>query len=179
MNSKRTRRKAYRPRPVHLDMIEHTIALACKLAPQQRAAFRQPLRVAFNGLRTGVGAQDAWCQLADAMNVAEQLALRKIASDRLPEILAAQEALHDVHQRHAQRGTWTLRATELAALRLGRFFHFVQVDHCTQLEMRDSIDAVRRRVQQALAGNAPRNAKVCVGQLGHQHTAPVAQKAAA
>ena len=176
MSRKRARRKGYQPGPVYSDMIEHARALTSKLSPAQRAAFRRPLRVAFEGLRTGINAQDAWCQLADAMNVAEQLALRKIASDRLPEILAAQEALHDVHQRHAQRGTWTLRGTELAALRLGRFFHFVQVDYCSQGEMRDAIDAVKRRVRQALAGNAPRHAKVCIGALGHQHKA---QEAAA
>jgi hypothetical protein len=74
-------------------------------------------------------------------------------------------ALHAVHTRNQQRGTMALRAEELAALRLGRFFHFVQLDHCTQGEMQAAIEAVRRRVQQALAGNAPRDARICVGGL--------------
>lgn len=161
-------RKAYRRKRASIDpvdTVEYAIALACKLAPFQRARFRKPLRAALTKLRTGRDTTIAWRELADCMNVAEQLAHRGIVSDRLQVFLDAQAALHAVHTRNQQRGSMTLRADELAALRLGRFFHFVQLDYCTQGEMQAAIEAVRRRVQQALAGNAPPNARICVGGL--------------
>jgi hypothetical protein len=168
MGAPRKPRKRHTPRRVDADAVEVAIALATKLRPEQRASFRQPLRAALEGLRTGRGGWPAWNNMADGMNVAEQLALRGIASDRLPEILAAQEALHHIHRRQLERGTWTLRAAELTALRIGRFFHFVQIKHCSQGEMKHSIQAVLRRVSQALAGNAGRDAIVCVGLLQQQ-----------
>jgi hypothetical protein len=158
-------RKAYRPKGATIDAVDYTIALACKLGPPQRASLRNPLRAALTNLRTGRDTASAWCELADGMNVAEQLAHRGIVSDRLQVFLQAQAALHAVNTRNQQRGTMTLRAEELAALRLGRFFHFVQLDYCTQGEMQAAIEAVKRKVQQALAGNAPRDARICVGGL--------------
>lgn len=168
MANNRKPRKAYRPGRVDPDPVQTAIALASKLLPQQRAALRQPLRAALRGLRTGTGGCKAWESMADAMNVAEQLALRGIASDRMPEVEAAQAALYSLHTRHAQRGSWTLQAAELTALRVGRFFHFAQLAYCTQGELRDSIMAVQRNVHQALQGNASPHAKVCVGMLAAQ-----------
>jgi hypothetical protein len=161
-------RKAYRPRPVDADPTQLAIARAALIPPAQRTLLLRPLQHALDGLRTGTGGWAAWCGMADAMNVAEQLALRGIASDRMPEIQAAQAALQAVHTRQATRNTWTLRADELRALDEGAFFHRVQIKHCTQGEMADAIQAVQRRVSQALAGNAPRDARVCLGALGGQ-----------
>ena len=159
-------RKAYRPRPVDIDPTQLAIARAALVPQAQRAQLVAPVRRALDGLRTATGGWQAWCGMADAMNVAERLALAGIASDRMPEIQAAQAALQALHARHAATGSWTLRAAELKALDDGAFFHKVQLEHCTQGELHDAIQAVQRRVAQALAGNAPRDARVCVGQLG-------------
>lgn len=164
-------RKAYRPGYVDLMAHDTAAALATKLNGQQRHALGTPVTAALDGLRMGTGGWPAWCNLADGMNVAEQLAHRGICSDRLPEILAAQAALHELHTRQATRASWTLRAAELAALHTGVDFHLIQLQHCTQGEMRDAITAVQRRVAQALAGNAPKDARVCVGVLGKTSTA--------
>ena len=69
-------RKAYRPKGATIDAVDYTIALACKLGQPQRASLRNPLRAALNNLRTGRDATQAWLELADGMNVAEQLARR-------------------------------------------------------------------------------------------------------
>ena len=159
-------RKAYRPRPVDIDPTQLAIARAALVPAPQRAMLLTPVRRALDGLRMATGGWQAWCGMADAMNVAERLALAGIASDRMPEIQAAQAALQTLHARHATTGSWTLRAEELRALDEGAFFHKVQLEHCTQGELHDAILAVQRRVAQALAGNAPRDARVCVGQLG-------------
>jgi hypothetical protein len=165
-------RKRYVPARVDIDPVETAIALASRLQPFQRASLRRPLRVALERLRTGAGDWPAWCAMADGMNVAEQLALRGIVSDRMAEISAAQAALHALYLRHGERGGWTLRGTELAALRLGRFFHFAQLSYCSQGELRDAIQAVQRKVGAALAGNASPKALVCVGRLGESDSSP-------
>jgi hypothetical protein len=159
-------RKAYRPRPVDVDPTQLAIARAALVPAPQRALLVRPVQQALDGLRTATGGWPAWRGMADAMNVAERLALAGIASDRMPEIQAAQAALQTLHARHATTGSWTLRSEELRALDDGAFFHRVQLEHCTQGELHDAIQAVQRRVAQALAGNAPRDARVCVGQLG-------------
>ena len=159
-------RKRYRPRVVDMDPVETVIARAGKLQGAQRSMLHGPLAQAFDGLRDGTGGWPAWCTLADGMNVAEKLAQAGIASDRVPEIREAQAALAAVHHRHQQGGSWTLRASEMAALDFGLLLHQVQLDHCSQGEMAAAISTVMRCVQQALAGNAPRDAMVCVGQLG-------------
>lgn len=165
MSANRKPRKAYRPGRVDIDPVHTAIALASKLQPEQRAALRKPLRAALRTLRTGTRTGAAWADMADGMNVAEQLARAGIASDRMPEILAAQAALHAVHTRHATLGSWTLRGSELQALRVGAFFHQVQLIYCTQGELRTAITTVQRNVQQALKGNASPRARICVGTL--------------
>lgn len=173
-------RKAYRPRRVDLDPMDLASSRAALLQPHQKAALVGPVTAALDHLRRCVDTWVAWCSLADAMNVAEQLALRNIASDRLPEFHTAQQVMHDVYHRQADRGTWAMRATELAALDFAVQLHVIQLDHCTQGELGDAIQAVQRRVAQALAGNAPKTARVCVGQIGNNDTnkAPRALEAA-
>ena len=170
MGATRKPRKAYRPG--HVDLLAHdtAAALATKLNGEQRQALGQPASTALDGLRTATGGWPAWCNLADALNVAEQLAEMGICSDRKTEIAAGQAALHELHTRQAERNTWTLRAAELAALQTAVEFHRIQLDHCSQGEMRAAIETVKRRVQQALAGNAPRDARVCVAVLGKDQT---------
>lgn len=172
-------RKRYIPKRVDIDPVQMTIATASLLLPSQRHDLGDPMKRALEALRTGTGGWRAWSEMADAMNVAEQLALRGICSDRMPEIQAAQTALHDLYHRHAQRDSWTLRGTELQALDTGVFFAQLQLEYATQGEFRDSILAVQRRVSAALAGNAPRDALVCVGALGLPGNTPLAAAAPA
>ncbi|MCX7279655.1 MAG: hypothetical protein NTZ15_20475, partial [Burkholderiales bacterium] len=141
---------------------------AALLLPQQKASLTRPVTAALHNLRCCTEPWPAWCNLADALNVAEQLALRNIASDRLPEIQAGQKIMHDIYHRQDERGTWAMRAHELDTLDFALQLHTIQLGLCTQGELKDSIQAVQRRVQQALAGNAPKNARVCVGQIGIQ-----------
>ena len=165
-------RKAYRPRPVDLDPMDLATSRAALLQPHQQATLSGPARSALDNLRRCVDPWPAWCTLADALNVAEQLGLRAIASDRLPEIRAAQAVLHDIYHRQASRGTWAMRAPELAALDFAVTLHAIQLAHCSQGELADSILAVQRRVAQALAGNAPKDARVCLGQIGSRNPGP-------
>jgi len=177
MATNRKPRKPHRPRRVDLDPMDMTTARVALLNAKQKATLTTPTHAALSQLRRCVDPWPAWCNLADALNVAEQLALRNIASDRLPEIRQAQQVMHDLYHRQDSRGTWAMHAPELAALDFAVALHVIQLDHCTQGELADSIQAVQRRVAQALAGNAPKDARVCVGQIGNQRS-PKAQESA-
>ena len=160
-------RKQYRPRPVSLDPVADAIARATVLSPEQVASLAGPCERAWLDLRQGTGPDQAWRDLADALNVAEQLALAGIASDRMPEILAGHEALAGLAARHRRTGSWTLRSYELRAVEAALEFHRIQLAYCTQGEMAAAIQAVQRKVGQALAGNASKRASVhIVGGLG-------------
>ena len=159
-------RRAYRPRVIDGNPITLAMSRAAALEDSQRRDLITPVRSALAALRTGTGGMDAWCTLADAANVAEQLCALGIASDRLATIDAAQAALAELHARHAQRGNWTLRAAELLALEEAVVIHGIQLRFASQGEVAEAIKTVQRRVAAALAGNASPKARVCVGVLG-------------
>ncbi len=106
-------RRAYRPRPVIADTVETAIARAGLLPGSTLQALRAAIIAALDGLRTGTGQWPAWCSMADALNVAEQLAADGIASNHAATIAAAQSVLADLHARLAEGAPWTLRAAEL------------------------------------------------------------------
>jgi len=158
-------RKRYIPKRVELDTIGLAHAQASLLLPSQRHDLVAPMRSAFGRLRAGHGTNADWCNLADAMNVAERLAEINIASDRLPEFRAAQAVLAELHARHQQRGSYTMRGPEIATLETAVELHEVQLEVCTQGEAAHAITTVQRCVAEALAGNASPKAIICVGGL--------------
>lgn len=158
-------RKAYRPRPTAVDSTGLAMARATKLAPWQQDALRSPMQRALTALRQAAGGWQAWCAMADAVNVAEQLAVLGIASDRQADFNAAQKALQALHARVNEKGTWALYASELAALDMACTLHIVQLQYCSQGEMHTAISAVQRRTREALRGNASHRTTVCVGAL--------------
>jgi hypothetical protein len=163
-------RKAYRPRLIEPDPVSLAIARASLVPQEGKAAMLQRLQAALEGLRTANGGWPAWCDMADAMNVAEQLALAGIASDRLLEIEDAQASLSALHERHGHTGSWTLYPRELHALDEGAFFLRTQLAHCTQGELDGAIKRVERRMSQALAGNGTPGGRKYVGRLGNPTT---------
>jgi len=165
MPGTRKPRKAYKPRPVQADAWGLAIDLATKLSRAQQRAYNVPAQAALASLRTATGGWAAWCAMADVVNVAQQLALRNIASDKLTEFAAAQAALQALHARVNATQRWALYAAELAALDLAVLLHAIQLQHCTQGELRDAIQAVQRICSQALQGNAGPRHTVSVGAI--------------
>ena len=161
--------------PDDASTIEIAMHRAALLPQHERDLLLKPVRAAFEAFRLGQGSEDHWMRLVDAMNVAEQLAKRKIASDHTATFEAAQLALTAVHDRHTAGGSWTLRGTEIAALELGCFVFKVQLDSCSRGELAFAVRDVINVVSQALAGNASPHARVCIpaGPLG-KHVLPAA-----
>jgi hypothetical protein len=159
-------RKRYRPRTVRIDATQHAIDRVSVLDADQRAMLTQPLAAALEAFRSGRATLRHWCDLADACNVAEQLARQHIGGEPVVEVmLAAQQALAAVHARHQERGSWTLRGVELRALDDAEWLARWQLEQCSQGEIADAISTVKRRTAGALAGGVGRGT-VVVGMLG-------------
>ena len=159
-------RKRHTPRPIELDPMSLAHSRASLLQPQQRAALIEPIRAAFERLRTGRGDWAAWCNVADALNVSERLAEANIANDHMPALRTAQAVLAALHARHAERQSWVMRGPEIATLQHALEIHEVQLEVCTQGEMHDAIRTVLRCVAAALKGNVGPKTTVCIGALG-------------
>lgn len=123
------------------------------------------MTAAFDRMRAGQRPDASWCELVDALNVAEALAQAGIAADRMPEIMAGQQALLTLLDRHAATGSWTMRGAEITALDEALLMAKAQVHYMTYGELSDAIEAVKRRAAQALAGNHGHRVNV-VGMLG-------------
>lgn len=160
-------RKSYRPAGVRMDAHLHAVDRIATLLPHQRQQLAGPTAAALELFRRGAGSRAAWCDLADACNVAEALAQMHIGGEPLlPAIHAAQAALAAVHQRQAQRASWTLRGQEITALDEVCYWHAWQLEQATQGELHDAVQQVKRRTAGALAGAAGPGTVVCVGGLG-------------
>lgn len=167
MPTSRKPRKRYVPRPVRLDATLHAIDRVSVLDDNQRQMLAAPLTSALEAFRTGRATALDWCSLADAYNVAEQLARLHIGGDAVVRVMmAAQAALATVHARHQQRRSWTLRGAELTALDEAEWLARWQLEQCSQGEIAEAITTVKRRSAGALAGSVGRDTTVCVGLLG-------------
>lgn len=159
------KRSTYRPRPRLVDPVALALELSAKLTMHDQTQLRAIVRQAYDGLRTGTHPGAAWRQLADALNIAEQLCHLGIASDSdsRSRIAKGQEALAAVHRRQAIGSGWTLYPVELTALETAVWMHEVQLQHASKGEFERAHHLAAERVRQARTGNAPTGAMVCVG----------------
>jgi len=163
------RARKYHPKPVHANAVQIALARVKPLSAADVAGQKALIEHALAQFCQGTNCDMHWCSLADAANMAETLAGMGLGSgdDATHVIELAQRALADVHQRHDSRGSWTLYADEIDALHwLVRLHCTVQLPACSYGELGDAMAATRNRLQQALAGNAPRNALVIDGGMG-------------
>ena len=171
-------RHRYVPKRVDPNPVDLAISNTDLLTQHQKDQFIGPLLAGFDAFRTGRATAQHWCDLADAMKVAGELASRQIVSNHADKFRAACAALGQVHQRQAAGGSYTLYPAELCALDDAVWLHQLQLQHCGQSEMQHSIAAVTRRARQALAGNAgnasPATMVCAPGWLGRPQATPQA-----
>lgn len=167
------RARKYHPKPVHSNAVQIALARVKPLTAADVAGQTALVQNALQQFCQGINCDAHWCSLADTANMAETLAGMGLGSgdDATRVIELAQRALADVHQRHNQRGSWTLYADEIDALHwLVRLHCTAQLPACSYGELGDAMAATRNRMQQALAGNAPRGALVIDGGMGTSTT---------
>lgn len=163
--SRRARERAYRPGPVHLNSVERAISGARKLPPSDVATVKDGMTRALLCFGRGEDCHQHWMHMADALNVAESLAIGGICSDEgsLTKILAGQAALAAVLSRQRAGGSWTLYGAERQALDDALWLHGVQLDHASFSEYEAAVNRTIHRIQQAKAGNAGRGVVVVDG----------------
>lgn len=167
------RARKYQPRPVHSNAMQIALARVKPLTAADVAGQTALVQNALQQFCQGINCDAHWCSLAGTANMAETLAGMGLGSgdDATRVIELAQRALADVHQRHNQRGSWTLYADEIDAMHwLVRLHCTAQLPACSYGELGDAMAATRNRMQQALAGNAPRGALVIDGGMGTSPT---------
>lgn len=156
-----------KPRPVHLNAVHRAMTGAAALPRDAVTSACAGVRESLRRFSAGDYPREHWASMADALNVAEELAARRICSDAESRqlILAGQQVLADVMARHQAGGSWTLRGPEIATLSDALERHCIQLRFASYREYEDSIAAVRRKHAQYLAGNAPRDALVITGAI--------------
>lgn len=165
-------------------------ARARKGHPRRRIAATNAVQMAINGARLldeadveghvrhitraltefscGVECQTHWLSLADTVNMTETFASMGIGSgpDAERVINEARKALGDVHQRHAERGTWTLWADEIDALGWLVQLMSTQMRSASFRDFETAFARTKERIAQAMAGNASPGARLVVGLMG-------------
>ena len=165
--SRRARTRKHHPRHAAVNAWEIAINRARKLAAEDVARQDGIVRQAVAEFCRGEHCTTHWRSLADTANMSETLAGMGLGAGPNAErvINAAQQTLHDVHQRHAVRGTWTLYADEIDSLQWLAQLHHVQLAACSYGEFSDAFHATANRLEQARAGNAAHGAIVVVGDM--------------
>lgn len=165
-------RKKYRPYGVVSNPVMNAMVLAACLPKEEQANLIGTMKRGIDALRTGVPVKghdmaDAWRDLADAVNVGEQLMKNGLANDHAETFSAAQRALAAIADRANAGKGWTLYAQELEALKVMTYVHKVQITCMSGGEFRLAVRQVQRRTQEALRGNGPVNGVITVaGRLG-------------
>lgn len=174
--SRRARARMQHPRRVAVNTMEIAASRARKLSRSDIDQQVALVRLAVAEFCRGQHCAQHWRSLADTANMAETLAgMRMGAGDAVDELVGnTQQALHDVFERQASSGIWTLFADEIDALLWLAPLHQAQLEACSYGEFETAYDRTMRRLAQALAGNAAPGTIVVVGDMPAAATAGAA-----
>lgn len=103
------------------------------------------VHLAIERLRTGNPIEGDWHTLAAAVNVSMVLCERGVGAEYLPDILAAQDALLRIFDRHATTGRWVFDGPAYTALTRAVEIHEAHAAAITRDGARAAMLEVRRR----------------------------------
>ena len=184
MSKNRSPRKAYKPRAVHVNAFEIAINSVRKLSEMDVA--RQRVIVTHNlivlkhadgtapaDLQAAVKHDDkclgSWKSLADATNVAENLAEVGIGAGRqaVEIIEGANKALGSIFERRQQTGAWSIEVGEIEAFEWLIALHCdTQLPLCSYGEFERAYQRTVRKVREAMRGNVAPGTTVIKGDIG-------------
>lgn len=155
-------KKKRQARPMHADPIAAVIAQVSEIPVDQRRILNRAFTQALDEFIRGINCQTAWPSLADACNVGEALCNLGICSDpdSRARIAGGHRVLSDVMARFNETRSWTLRASEIAAMREALWLHAVQLGFCTVGEYGKAVQAVINITRAARSGNLARGTVV-------------------
>jgi len=155
-------RKRYKARPVYANASELAMNSVTKLSADEVEQGAAAAEHSFDQFADGVEPAFHWAVMAEAMNVAEQLAAERICSDEASRqtIADAQKALARLHQQHKVLGSWAMWDDDRKALAAGIDLHRLQLTLCDYAEYRRAIETVIRRMKAARAGNVSKGTTI-------------------
>lgn len=121
------------------------IGMQQPLTQDQRDDLGLAVHLAIERLRVGTPIKGDWHTLAAAVNVSMVLCERGVGPEYLPDILAAQDALLRVHDRHAKTGRWAFDGPAYKALTRAVEIHEAHAGAITRDGARAAMLEVRRR----------------------------------
>ena len=138
-----------------VDPIRYAMASARTFTPAQLAQLMAPNHAAVHALQYGGFTADHWRVLADAFNIAEALAKPpvNIANDHAEKFDEAHCVLFALSEQYRDRRSWTARAQQLQVIKDAMFIFQIQLENVGQGEFERTVEKLKRRMVQALAGN--------------------------
>lgn len=152
MKAKAARNKAYRPRPVRATAAlallgrRADIELEVPVSDLHQTNLGLAYRLAFDQLCTGQGEELHWCTVVTALNVGVILAERGYGPEEQPTFNTALEGAFRARIRVARGHRWGFDGSAMTAIKVALDVHDQQVAAVTQLEMRDALFEVNRRI---------------------------------
>lgn len=152
--SKSKRNKAYKPRPAKGNTMDIAKRHKCALTPAEVADIIGPTRQSLEALRTGSAKDADWYNLSEAAGIGLDLADIGIFSDEQSVALFASmyAACGEIGKRFKTLGRLVAKGPELACLIDGLDHHDLQLSYCSADELKRAVDARRKQVMQAKAG---------------------------
>lgn len=126
------------------------------LAEQQRV--RKACLASFDIMRQGKMTKQEWFDLAEALNLAHQLARMGICSNHVDTIASAMEVMMAVQKRVKAGGNWTCYAQELDAVDLALKIYEIQMNRASVNEILEAGKRHENVVKGAMAGSPGKGA---------------------
>jgi hypothetical protein len=121
------------------------ISMQQPLTQEQIDDLGRAVHLAIERLRIGQPIEGDWHTLAAAVNVSMVLCERGVGEEYLPDILAAQDALLRIFDRHGNTGRWAFDGPAYTALTRAVEIHEAQAAAITRDGARAAMLEVRRR----------------------------------
>jgi len=147
-----SKRKAYRPKPVHLNSVLLAMHGASKLTASEQLAKAARVRCSVEDLCASRGGMDAWADVFDTVNMIEALAAEGLFRHAREFVDGQKQNLVDVMDRHKETGSNVLRPIECSTLRDLAGVWAEALAEVTVRQLTAAEDRVRRKVRAVLRG---------------------------
>jgi len=156
------KRSSYKPRPVNPGSALQAITNSFTISKVNQMLLLMKANEDFACLKKQVEPRSSWSDLADALNISEQLQRLGIGNevDHQQIAMEAQQAMSNLAVQYKVRQSWTMTSGSIEAIGMGLELYAAQLAICSQGEYARARDNVIRLVREARAGNVPKNVTV-------------------
>lgn len=155
-------RKAYKPKKNLMNPLIYALEGSSKINIETRRKMSSDFEYWLSQFSKGIDCFDNWKCLRDISDAAACLAEIGIATDEESRRILAEgeEAVAEVWERYKRTNSWTLKASELAALRELADRHLIQCNLCSVSEYERAWAMVKSFRKAFENGQIPKGARV-------------------